>query len=789
MKMGMAWLGLILIVLAELAAPAGAARIDLEAYKFDPALGEPRISSDLRTEARDGAASGYYLVQGLGPVTDAWQRELEGAGARIFGYISENAFLVGLDDAARARVEKHPGTAWIGPFHPAYRLDPNIGLSVFVSPERLQDPNYLLMVRVFRNLSGTGRQIESLGGRVLDMTDDGFSRRLLVSVPKDQLHALARLPEVWWIEEKPEFRVQNNTTKWVVQSNSSGWTPLWDQGLHGEGQIFTIMDSGVDYNSCWFREIGSAPPGPTHRKVIDYSIFGGAAYDGCDTGHGSHVAGTVAGDQSYINEGNYGYNGMAYKAKFTVQDVGADDWAACNIGTVNVPSSLTAAFTASYNLGARLHTNSWGSTSNAYDGYCVDLDNAMWNHKDFLVCFAAGNSGPDASTVGSPGTAKNCVTVGATQQAPNQNTVATYSSRGPANDGRRKPTLTAPGGEDPTFINSVNNNSGNPPTATCSTSGSPFQGTSMATPAVSGCALDIRQYYMDGFYPLGVAGGESLVPSAALIKATLVSSTTDMAAADIPNNNEGWGRILLDNSLFFDGDTRELMVHDENRGMATGEEWTTDFEVDAAVERLVVTLVWTDYPATSGSGTRLINDLDLTVTGPDAVEYKGNVFSAGQSATAGSYDRLNVEECVRRNVPDPGQWTVRVSGYNVPHGPQPFAVVVNGSFASWPGTEPSAVTAAEPARRLTITSTPNPMRDLSRLTYTVPSGYAGPVRVEIVDVQGRTVRSLVNKGQSTGEYRVTWERLDQSGRPLPRGVYFGRVTVGTSTAQVKLVVG
>jgi hypothetical protein len=787
--MGMAWVTLILLALMVVAVPAGAGRIDLEAYKFDPSTGEPSIPADLRAEAPDATATGYYLVQARGPATEAWQQALATSGAQVFGYVSENAYLVGLDAAARARVGDLPGTAWVGAFHPAYKLDPNIGLSVFVSPERLQDPNLVLMVRVFQDLAGTGGQVEALGGRVLDLTDDGFSRRLLVSLPKEQLHALARLPMTWWIEEKPEFRVQNNTTKWVVQSNSSGWMPLWDHGIHGEGQIFTLMDSGVDYNSCWFREDGNAAPGPSHRKVIDYTLFGGAVYDGCDTGHGSHVAGTVAGDQSYINPGNFNYNGMAYKAKFTVQDVGADDWAACNIGTVNVPSSLSSAFTDSYNKGARVHTNSWGSTTNAYDGYCVDVDNAMWQHKDYLVCFAAGNSGPSASTVGSPGTAKNCVTVGATQQAPSQNTMAGYSSRGPANDGRWKPTLTAPGGEDPNFINSVDNNSGNPPTPTCATAGSPFQGTSMATPAVAGCALNVRQYYMDGFYPLGSAGGTSLTPSGALIKATLVSSTADMATADIPNNNEGWGRLLLDNSLFFEGDTRELIAQDVDPGLGTGQEWTTDFEVDAATEPLVITVVWTDYPATSGSGTRLVNDLDLTVTAPDDAVYKGNVFSGGQSAGAGSYDRLNVEECVRRNVPATGRWTVHVNGYNVPQGPQPFAVVINGSFVNWPGPDQSDVAVAVPARRLTISATPNPVQSLTSLDYAVPAGHTGPVRVEIVDVQGRTVRTIVNKGQSTGDYRVTWERLDHSGNQVPRGVYFARVTAGARSATVKLVVG
>jgi hypothetical protein len=782
-------IALVVLTLVLGTATARAAEIGLAAYHFDPMKGEaPRVPADLALEARDYAARGYFLVQRDGPVTDAWREALKVSGAELYGYIESNAFLVGLDAAAQTKVRALSGAAWIGPFQPAYKISPEIGLQAFLSPERLRDPRLLLTVRVFRDLEGVAAEAAKLGAEVLDRTDDGFSRRLLLHLDKERLNDLARIPDVWWIEEKPEFRVMNNTTKWVVQSNASGATPVWDHGIRGEGQIATLMDTGVDYNSCWFRDPEIGPPGPSHRKIIDYSIYGGAAYDGCDVGHGSHVAGTICGDQSVINAGNTNYNGMAYKAKLTVQDIGADDWTACNLGMVSAPSSLTDAFTASYNLGARVHSNSWGSTSNTYDSYCVDVDNAMWLHKDYLVCFAAGNSGPDASTAGSPGTAKDCVTVGATQQAPSQETIASYSSRGPAADGRIKPTLTAPGGEDPTFITSVDNNIGNPPTATCQTASSPFQGTSMATPAVSGCALDVRQYYVDGFYPLGSTGGNPFIPSAALIKATLIASTKDMGTLDIPNSNEGWGRLLLDNALYFQGDTRELMVADSSAGLSTGQSWSKAFSIDSSSEPLAISLVWTDYPGTSGGAVNLINNLDLTVTAPGGEQYKGNVLSGGQSVTGGTYDSKNVEEGFRLNNPAVGLWTVTVAATSVPQGPQPFALVMNGAFGGWPD-DASSGTPRE--TRLVegpfLRAFPNPVEQGTSLHYAVPAGYSGPVRLEILDVQGRVRRTLVDKGQNPGDYRVTWEGLDQRGREMERGVYFARLTAGGEVTRLKLL--
>jgi len=776
------WLGL------TLAVPALAAPIRLAGYTFDPQVGEPVLPEQLRAaDARDGAAD-YYLVQAAGPIEAAWRGELTAAGAEVYGYLPDFAYLVRLTPAARALVAQLSLTAWVGPYHPAYKISPQIGTQQFVTPERSEDPLLHLMVRVFGEIAPVAARVRALGGEVLDATNDGHSRRLLVRLAEASIPALAREREVWWIEEQPEFTTQNNTTKWVVQSNQSGWTPLWDEGIYGENEIVTIMDSGVDYNSCWFREDGSAPPGPSHRKVIDYTTFGGGvAYDGCDNGHGSHVAGTICGDQSYVNPGNYNYNGMAYKAKMTVQDVGADDWSACSVGAIAVPSSLTSAFNASRALGARVHTNSWGSTSNAYDGYCVDIDSWMWNHPDFLILFAAGNSGPSGSTVGSPGTAKNCVTVGATRQAPNQESMASYSSRGPASDNRYKPTVTAPGGESPTYITSVDNDPGSPPSATCNAQGSPFQGTSMATPATAGMALNVRQYFRDGFYPQGEAGGDPLSPSAALVKAVLISSSDDMGSANIPNNDEGWGRIMLDNSLYFDGDLRELMVETPAAGLETGASWELDVDVDD-YEPLYITLVWTDYPGSSGGGVALVNDLDLIVTSPSGAEYKGNVFSSGYSIVGGAHDHRNVEECVRIQTPQLGSYTVRVSGYNVPQGPQPFALALNGSFANWPPGGFSAVTPEAELRSAQVAISPNPALQATQLAYTVPHGYAGPVELVVVDVTGRTVRQLVAKGQRGGEYRVTWDGLDGQRRPVSEGIYFVRLSAGSETATCKVVI-
>ena len=93
-----------------------------------------------------------------------------------------------------------------------------------------------------------------------------------------------------------------------------------------------------------------------------------------------------------------------------------------------------------------------------------------------------------------------------------------------------------------------------------------------------------------------------------------------------------------------------------------------------------------------------------------------------------------------------------------------------------------------PPLRLALEPTaPNPLRDRARLAYRLPS--AGHVRLEIYDVAGRWVRTLVDGTQPAGNYTVTWDARDASGRRLPRGIYCSRLrTEGGASARRPLVV-
>ena len=146
-------------------------------------------------------------------------------------------------------------------------------------------------------------------------------------------------------------------------------------------------------------------------------------------------------------------------------------------------------------------------------------------------------------------------------------------------------------------------------------------GTSMASPAVAGTAMLVRQYYTEGYYPSGAASvSDTFVPSGALLKATLLNSAVDMTGiSGYPSNLEGWGRLLADNALYFAGESRTLAVFDVRNpeGLSTGETDTHDISVTGSGEVLRITMVFTDAPAAAGAAAPVVNDLDLRVTAPD----------------------------------------------------------------------------------------------------------------------------------------------------------------------------
>jgi hypothetical protein len=153
-----------------------------------------------------------------------------------------------------------------------------------------------------------------------------------------------------------------------------------------------------------------------------------------------------------------------------------------------------------------------------------------------------------------------------------------------------------------------------------------------------------------------------------------------MGTADIPNINEGWGRINVD-TLINPSVIRLYRDQDHIFG-ATGEQVVISFGVPDPGQPLKVSLAWTDAPGAVGANPALVNNLDLTVE-TDGSTYVGNVFSGGWSATGGSADAINNLENVYVQSPG-GSATITIDAtaivgdgvpYNADTTDQDFALV------------------------------------------------------------------------------------------------------------------
>ena len=103
-----------------------------------------------------------------------------------------------------------------------------------------------------------------------------------------------------------------------------------------------------------------------------------------------------------------------------------------------------------------------------------------------------------------------------------------------------------------------------------------------------------------------------------------------MGTRNIPNDDEGWGRVNLIDTLIPDEDVG-IYVDDRSR-LSAGQVNEYSFDVTRSGEPLKVVVAWSDYPGSSSSSIQLRNDLDLEVISPNGeVTYLGNDFSNGKS--------------------------------------------------------------------------------------------------------------------------------------------------------------
>lgn len=649
-------------------------RIQLRAYRFDPLTARPRIPDDLRI-AETPKEPAYYVVQFVKSLTKEERAEVQGKyGLKLKDYVPNFSYLEKIGPETLAQIKESKLFRWADLYHPAYKISPSIGKRLDAA-EYAGRP-YELQVLLFldADTASVKEKIQALGLEVLNVWDEpqhGQKRIKVKALDLRRLKNLVSIPGVRWVEEFGRHKLRSDTVSWILQTNVLNSRTINAQGLRGENQIVGHIDGVMDINHCFFEDAADNNPRPAHRKVVAYRSAGGipAAFDD----HGTLTASIVAGQDlltaGAVPDNRRGNDGNAYRARLTHADL--DDIAGFGADASNLYASLAQ----QYGDGAFVFTNSWGDDGTTdYTSFCEDIDRFMWNHEDALVVFAATN----LADLKSPENAKNVLAVAATNDTPNQQDIGSGGD-GPTDDGRRKPEITAPG---------CPNIQGADANTACGVRGD--CGTSFAAPAIAAYGAIVRQYFTEGWYPTGTRQPHhAFTPSGSLLKATLLNATVDMTGTDedgdslagYPNDREGWGRLLLERGLFFNGDALNLRVWDyrNDDGLYTGQTRTHQVDVAAGGQPLKVTLVWTEPPSSAGSASPVTNDLDLTVTSPGGAQtFLGNQFAGGVSAAGGAADALNNVEMVLVNNPAAGEWTITVAGtaVNVGNPAQGYALVV-----------------------------------------------------------------------------------------------------------------
>lgn len=687
------------------------ARMTINGVSLDP-VAQSQTMRAASLESVDASESNYVLIQASAPLSDDQKAQLSDLGVVIHEYVPDDSYLCGYRPSDLGAIRDLPFVIWADVYLQGFKVPPALRpaapdsasllpTSVPLSPSRkLREVDVVLHDDV--DLS---QEVQSQVAAAARVDADGLQtgrRKLRLTVQEGQLADLAALDEVRHIEEVPSRQLFNNVARPILNAEVMvNGTPY-----RGDGEVIAVADTGFDRGS-----VSSVHPAFTGRVAKLYALGRTSPAKTDDPhGHGTHVAGSALGDGNSASMGG-AIEGTAPLATLVLQstlDSGG--------GLGGIPVDLHDLFEPPYDDDtARVHTNSWGTTTPglAYDSSAQEIDDVVWNRPDLAICFAAGNDGTDANdngvidagSIGSQSAAKNCITVGASendrpafeptyglywpadfpadpvssdQQADDPGGLVAFSSRGPTKEGRIKPDVVAPG---TCILSALSRAVATPPTAFGSSSDSLFffeSGTSMATPLVAGCVAVLRETL--------VKNGSSN-PGAALLKALLINGAVELAgqyspteAGHSPNTNSGWGRVDLTGSVIIPG-------ADPDGGFAQGgplkqgeeddttvdiprrpphgnrsEEPTGEFALTATGVTFKITLVWSDPP-----GAALQNDLDLIVRAANGEERHGNM------GTSDKFDRANnVEQIVWTDMP-PGEAEIIVRAHRITNFPQPYA--------------------------------------------------------------------------------------------------------------------
>lgn len=593
---------------------------------FDPNL--DRALQQAAPDASEASARYVRYVQ-FDPLPDAAAKaRMQAEGLILHSYLPERTWVVSFPAGYALEGLRPHGVRSVMRIAPQHKLAPALRAEDW--PAHALSGENGLMVRI-EPLSGFAMPDE---GRLAQL---GLTWKLesvhpafgywTVHVDRNQLEALAALPAVRWIEAVPPAPTPDDDEARGLHRNNTldnaAIPGAW--GFNGDGVAIAIADDG-----------GIGPHIDIKGRVTQQP---GLSLGGS---HGDMVTGIAMGAGNL----NPRYRGMATHAYLYMYGIS---------GYPHIADAVTNLTT----RGVHVTSTSYSQGCNEYTTDTRFGDQQIRQNPTILHVFSAGNS--SSSNCGYGATGYGNITGGykqgknviATANLDDSDVRTSSSSRGPAEDGRIKPDISANGTNQMSTAQDNNYQVGG--------------GTSAASPGIAGITAQLIHAYRS------FNGGAT--PESPLLKATMLNTAEDLGNVG-PDYEFGWGRI---NAL------RAVRALEEGRYLdatvGTGGSNSHPISVPAGTAEVRFMVYWLDWEGDPAAAKALVNDLNLTVNPPGGgtllpyvLDPTPSVAALSAPATNGVDDLNNMEQ-VRVTAPASGTYTINVEGLAVPEGPQKYYVV------------------------------------------------------------------------------------------------------------------
>ncbi len=340
----------------------------------------------------------------------------------------------------------------------------------------------------------------------------------VVEIPKEYIYNLKNIKGIKGVYNNTHITAQMNNARKTIK-----WDSAKKQGLNGRGIGIAILDTGISPIEDLIK--------PNNRLIFfkDFVNEDTQPYD--DNGHGTHVAGIIAGNG--INS-NGRYCGIAPESNIIGIKI-LDTNGKGNTSQVLAGIQWIVDNKNKYNI--RIANLSIGSSESSSLDPLVKAVNAAWD-SGIVMTIAAGNNGPRNFTITSPGISKKVITVGSSDDEETVTIWGTsqrnFSGRGPTEECIFKPDIVAPGSNIVSCLSPTASQYLTTPENLKIIDNHYLQlsGTSMSTPIVAGAIALLLQK------------NPHLTPNE--VKYKLKYSTTDLGYSQ---NQQGWGLIDIEKLL------------------------------------------------------------------------------------------------------------------------------------------------------------------------------------------------------------------------------------------------